>query len=167
MDSRRLCTFSPCLCVCPAPGRSHAWTGPCVSPSAPLSIWPSEVAWLPRARSNGLANSSGAVAAGGVVGNLDVEPCKLFCPVSAQVIAVDMRCRSMRGSLGEVAQDISTWRGLLRGDDAVFERTAGRPVAQAPPQLHRRRSACPCWAAVEGCASGILPCCPWRLSACT
>ena len=39
------CTSSRCLCVCSVPGRSHGWTGPCVSPSGPPSISPSEVGW--------------------------------------------------------------------------------------------------------------------------
>ena len=56
--------------------------------------------------SRGLANLSGAVDVGGVVGDLDVDLRKLVYPESAQAIAVEMRRRSMHGSLGEVAQDI-------------------------------------------------------------
>ena len=41
----------------------------------------------------------------------------------------------MRGSLGEVAQDIRTWRGLLRGDDAVFELHC-QPSVQSLKHLH-------------------------------
>ena len=42
---QRACTSSRFLCVCPVPGRSHEWTAPCGSPSAPPSISPSEVGW--------------------------------------------------------------------------------------------------------------------------
>ena len=72
---------------------------------------------LPLARSHSLANSSGSVAVGSVARYMDVELRKLVCPASARAIAVEMRRRSMRGSLGEVAQDIGALRCLLCGDD--------------------------------------------------
>ena len=72
---------------------------------------------LPLARSHSVANPPSAVAVGSVARYIDVELRKLVYPASAQAIAVEMMRRSMRGSLGEVAQDIGALRCLLCGDD--------------------------------------------------
>ena len=61
---------------------------------------------LPLARTNDLANPPSAVAVGSVARYIDVELRKLVYPASAQAIAVEMRRRSMCGSLGEVARRI-------------------------------------------------------------
>ena len=82
---------------------------------------------LPLARTNDLANPSGAVAVGSVARYMDVELRKLVYPASAQAIAVEMRRRSMHGSLGEVAQDVRPLRCLLRGDDCPSCCTASCP----------------------------------------
>ena len=83
----------------------------------PLAL--SRLKWcgLPPPSCNGLANPPSAVAVGSVARYMDVELRKLVYPASARAIAVEMMRRSMRGSLGEVAQDIGALRCLLCGDD--------------------------------------------------
>ena len=93
---------------------------------------------LPPARTNGLANPSGAVAVGSVLGDLDVELRKLVYSASAQAIAVDMRCRSMRGSLGEVAQDVRAMWCLLCGDDLSLVELISEVVEIKKSQVRER-----------------------------
>ena len=161
MDSRHSCTSSRCLCVYPTPGRSHEWTVPCASPSAPLSTWPSVVPWTSCVADSQLGEhlqSHCDQRWQEVVWHRGWRPASRACPS----IFYPDRCWGVeRQACGRFSQ-----RSRAARLDVAVPPVKGQCVLRAqlpdyrptPPthrRLLRRSSVGPCRAAAAGCASGI------------